>query len=358
MKLVILIDAWKPIVGGGQKLFREIAERLVKDHHCRLEIVTRSLKDESGEKYDKNETFFQGRLKIYRLGPCLKWSNLFGRLWFTFQSSVFCLKLKPKVFIGSTFLPALSLQLIKLFKKTPQALVVIGLGSRCFPWLEKFITQTLSYDLLITDDFNFYQKIKSKKKIKFIPNGVDLPRRQAGLPRGEAFRGLPRGTSEGKWPQFTFLFVGRNEPRKGVSVLLKAFKLVKTQFPQVKLRLFGPGFKTVTQAQLEKEFFKAHCLVLPSLWEGHPLVLFEAWAHQLPVIATDVGSVSQFLNSSNGYLVPANQVEALTQAMLKAIKNKDLAQLGQQGYQLVSKKYSWQKTVAQYYQALAELARQ
>jgi len=344
MKIVVLIDAWQPIVGGGQKLFREITSRLIKDHDCQVEIITRSLKDEQGKRYDKDETLFKGKLKIIRLGPCLSWSNLFGRLWFIFISAFYAVKLNCDLYLASTFLPAFSLQLIKLINKTPNSLIAIGFGANnpVLKLLEKLITQILGYDLLITDDFEFFTQIKNKRATKFIPNGVTLPKKQ----------------NLAKYSNFTFLFVGRNEPRKGMPVLKKAFKTVKEKFPQVNLRIIGPGFKLVSQPQLERDLFKSHCLVLPSLQEGHPLILFEAWAHQLPVIATDVGSVSQFLNQSNGYLVPPNSSNQLAQAMIKAIKNKQLESLGINGYQLVKSKYSWTKTAASYYQALTTILRQ
>ena len=331
MNIVFICDAWQPIVGGGQKLFWELVSRLVKDHHCQITVITRALRYE-GKIFAKNETYFNHRLQIIRFGPALGFFNLFGRFWFTIQSAFYALKFKPDIYLASTWLPAFSLQLIKLFKKTPQALIVIGFGSK-LKWLENIITQKFKYNLVITDDLTL-------KDAKFIPNGVDLPRRQAGLP---------------KHKNFTFLTIARNEPRKGIPILLKAFDLVKKQFPQAKLRLFGPGFKTISQQKLDQELFKAHCLVLPSLAEGHPLVLFEAWAHHLPVIATDVGSVSQFVNQDNGYLVPANDVQALARTMKLAIQNPSLAVMGANGFQLVSRRYSWSKTIIHYHQALGAI---
>ena len=233
--------------------------------------------------------------------------------------------------MATTWLPALTLQLIKVFKKTPLVLLAIGFGSR-FKWLEDLITRKFKYDLIITDDWIF-------KEAKFIPNGVDIPKKQLIK----------------KYTNFTFLFVGRNEPRKGAQLLKQAYLQVKRHYPNARLRLFGPGFRLVSQEQLDKEMFKAHCLVLPSLREGHPLILFEVWAHRLPVIATDTGSVSRFVNSQNGYLVPAGDVPALVQAMIKAINNKNLAGMGTAGFNLV-KNYTWDKTAAAYSQVLSKLS--
>lgn len=334
MKLVFFCDAWKPIVGGGQKLFWELVNRLVKDHRCQVTVITRSLKYE-GKIFAKNETYFNNRLKIIRLGPALGFFNLFGRLWFTIQSAVYALKFKPDIYLASTWLPAFSLQLIKLFKKTFVVLVAIGFGSK-LKWLEKLITQKLKYDLVITDDYSFYQ---TNSKIKFISNGVNIPKK----------------LHLSKHLNFTFLTIARNEPRKGIPILQNAFIEVKKQFPNCQLRLFGPGFKTISQSKLDQELFKAHCLVLPSLAEGHPLILFEAWAHQLPVIAADVGSVSQFVNRDNGYLIPAGDVQTLARTMKLAIQNPSLAVMGANGYQLICRHYSWSKTVAKYFQTLAKI---
>jgi glycosyltransferase involved in cell wall biosynthesis len=110
----------------------------------------------------------------------------------------------------------------------------------------------------------------------------------------------------------------------------------------------------VSDEQLDKEMFKAHILVLPSWREGHPLILFEAWAHRLPVIATNVGSVAQFVSPKNGYLVPAGAVNALAQAMTEAINNQNLSKLGESGYELV-KNYTWDKTASAYANSLESL---
>lgn len=324
MKLVFITDAWRPLTGGGQKLYWEVLSRLAK-RGWQIMVITRDLNHPGKKRY-----FTHDRMRVIFLGPKLSFFNPVGRLLFIFSSFFYCLKLNPDRFIATTWLPAITLQLIKLVKKTPVVLLAIGFGSR-FKFIEDFISKTLKYDLVITDDFTF-------KEAKFISNGVDLPKPQ-------------RIT---KHKNFTFLFIGRNEPRKGVEFLKQVWLQVKRHYPNARLRLFGPGFKLIDQKQLDREMFKAHCLVLPSLREGHPLILFEAWAHKLPVIATSVGSVPQFVNDGNGYLVLPGNTSALAAAMIKAINDKNLSQKADAGFALV-KNYTWDKTAAVYNQALTKL---
>jgi len=320
MKLVFITDAWRPVTGGGQKLYEEVLSRLA-EKGWQIIVVTRALKGSRPNCLP---------FRVVRLGPALPFFNSLGRVWFTVQSFFYCLKLNPDRFIATTWLPALTLQLIKLVKKTPVVLLAIGFGSR-FKWLEDLITKKFKYDLVITDDWTF-------KEAKFIPNGVAIPKKQGVK----------------KYSRFSFLFIGRNEPRKGVEILKQALIQVQRHDFDVSLRLFGPGFKLISQEQLDQEMFKAQCLVLPSLREGHPLILFEAWAHRLPVIATNVGSVPQFVNHKNGYLVSSGNVSALAQAMIKAIHDKNLSQKGLAGFNLV-KNYTWDKTAEKYHLVLSRL---
>ena len=56
--------------------------------------------------------------------------------------------------------------------------------------------------------------------------------------------------------------------------------------------------------------------LMSSAWEGLPMVLLEAGASALPVVATDVGgSRAAVLDGMSGYLVPARQPQELARAM-------------------------------------------
>jgi glycosyltransferase involved in cell wall biosynthesis len=128
-----------------------------------------------------------------------------------------------------------------------------------------------------------------------------------------------------------YLFVGRLIERKGIDVLLEAFRGVAggelwiagdgplrgtveaAAAADPRVRLLGHR----SGAALEKVYREAHVLIVPSLYEPWGLVVHEGLAHGLPVIVTDqVGAGDDLIDSgTNGYVVPAGSGSALTEAM-------------------------------------------
>ena len=63
----------------------------------------------------------------------------------------------------------------------------------------------------------------------------------------------------------------------------------------------------------------------PRMPEGHPWVIVEALANALPVLATDQGAiVESVLHENNGYIVPANDPEAISIHLEKLIGDANL----------------------------------
>lgn len=123
-----------------------------------------------------------------------------------------------------------------------------------------------------------------------------------------------------KPPLFTCCFVGRLSEEKNPLFLVELAKKLAANH-QFRIRVAGDGplkdqlVAAVANENLAEYFSiegyvenipallaECHCLLLPSKWEGMPLVALEAGAAGLPVIATPVGNLATLLNESNGYV--------------------------------------------------------
>ena len=107
----------------------------------------------------------------------------------------------------------------------------------------------------------------------------------------------------------------------------------------------------IYNADLIREYKSSNIFILPSLYEGQPLTLLEAWAARLPVIATDVGDNKYFVkNEINGYLVPAKNITALSKAILKSLNNVYIQTMGENGFDFVKNNHTWDIVAKQTYE--------
>lgn len=180
------------------------------------------------------------------------------------------------------------------------------------------------------------------KKVFVNPYGVDL----------EKF--TPRSMSKSKRPYAEILFVGQVGLRKGIPELLSAFSGLKAN---AGLSLVGPlerGFPKPTQknvrvigpipmSALPDCYRGADVFCLPSWEEGFPLVLLQAMACGLPVVATEESGAGDIITSGvNGDLVPAGDVLALREALGRLITDPDLAtRMGSAARERVSNGFDW-----------------
>lgn len=152
-------------------------------------------------------------------------------------------------------------------------------------------------------------------------------------------RSMPEPSAESNLAGFRFLNVARQSHQKGQDVLLEALANARPNLPAgTTLTLVGSGpdeselrrrtrelrlehmveFVPFT-AHPEEYFATADCFVLPSRWEGFPLVLLEALSFGLPVLATDCdfGPGDLVTDDRTGRLVPIEDPVALADGLLR-----------------------------------------
>lgn len=162
----------------------------------------------------------------------------------------------------------------------------------------------------------------------------------------------------GTRPRATFgqhvLFVGRLDAVKGVPLLLEAFAAARARHPEARLTVVGDGparaaleaqaaalgiagATTFTGYRSQEEVAalleEADMLVLPSFAEGLPVVLMEAMASRIPVIASGVAGVPELVQDGvSGFVVPAGDVETLTVRLEKLLADPELCRrMGEAG---------------------------
>jgi glycosyltransferase involved in cell wall biosynthesis len=171
--------------------------------------------------------------------------------------------------------------------------------------------------------------------VVLVPNGISIDAYRPDLSVRLATReGL------GLTDEFAWLAVGRVTEAKAYPDMVEAFKQVIAHRPAARLFIAGIGplegllRERIQAAELTDEITPlglrsdipalmqaADAFVMSSAWEGLPMVLLEAGASALPIVATDVGgSRDAVIDGTSGYLVPAGQPRDLARAMRTVIE--------------------------------------
>nr|QBM01206.1 D-inositol-3-phosphate glycosyltransferase [uncultured archaeon] len=207
---------------------------------------------------------------------------------------------------------------------------------------------------LSNEEIKYLKEISPQSKIKFQTMGISE----------EYFKKIGKKTA---WKKLGLnlnkkylLYIGRIKTTKGIKELLDAAKILEKQ--DIKFLLIGNGTekevlefenyakdKEINNVKFlgaiygkEKLYYLSacDCLVLPSYTEGAPVVIMEAMAKNLPVIATDVGGVSIMIkNGKGGVIIKPKSANEIVEAIKEVFtwKRKDIKKN--------AKKYKWKKII-------------
>ncbi|MCP4656793.1 MAG: glycosyltransferase [bacterium] len=182
-----------------------------------------------------------------------------------------------------------------------------------------------------------------------------LPNVTGGLPATAA-------EDEGFEPGY-LLYVGRLRIRKGVEVLLEALDEVRRDHAGARLLIAGSGEQSealrrkVAQlgvgeqvhllgrcdaARVRRLMASARCLVVPSIYEGMPLVILEAMAAAVPVVASGVSGIPEVvIDGETGWLVPPEEPARLAAALRAVLDDGDeAARRGNAGRRRVEQEFT------------------
>jgi phosphatidylinositol alpha-mannosyltransferase len=180
---------------------------------------------------------------------------------------------------------------------------------------------------------------------ELIPNGVVVP---------------PEAALDGR--QDRVVFIGRQDPRKGLAVLLRAWPDVHRR-TAARLRVVGAdplavrlllarlrmpedgidvlGF--LDDRHLDEEIATAKLLVAPSLGnESFGMVITRAFANATPVVASDIPGYRAVLTAESGLLAPPGDAGALAEAVAALLADEDdRRRRGRAAHELAAGRYAW-----------------
>jgi glycosyltransferase involved in cell wall biosynthesis len=180
-----------------------------------------------------------------------------------------------------------------------------------------------------------FESIYAKNKLKNILGAIDC---NSAVIYNGIFSGECKSPPIRK--KYDFIFLGELRVLKGVEYLLLAIKILQEEGLDISLALYGVGpdeeaFKLIAKknsisniywmgytSNPEAALRAGRCLVIPSLAESLPYVAIEAGVNQVPIIATDVGGISEILGEEYP-MVPPRNAALLAKSMKEFLANPE-----------------------------------
>lgn len=198
-------------------------------------------------------------------------------------------------------------------------------------------------------------KLVHPSRTRVIPNGIDINKFNKRPDQGKIGR-----------EEFVIGTVARLHEQKGHRYLIETAKIIHGKHPSVRFHLIGGGellepIKTqIADAGLDEVvlllgerndiddlYNTFDAFALPSLWEGLPLVLLEAMAAGLPVVATDISGNAELIDDNvDGLLCASRNSADLARILERIITEKTLrTTLGANARDKIVKNYSVSRTI-------------
>lgn len=273
-------------------------------------------------------------------------------------------------------------------QRVPSRVQVDGVGALRHLWIELFVQLgRLTYHSArkIVSLFQLNADCQAElgaepSRIQIIPNGVKLARFDAALSERRRLRaGQPGRQNVG--------FLGRVVSIKDVRTLIRAARSTCSALPDARFLIIGPTEEDEEYAegcrQLVRELGLTAEVVMPgprkteealpdfdvmvlsSVSEGLPFSVLEAFAAEIPVVSTEVGSCPELILGSRreqpawgaaGFIVPVGDAAALGRALTTLLGDRDLQdRMGRAGRQRTEALYQEEAVMEAYHELYRSL---
>lgn len=196
----------------------------------------------------------------------------------------------------------------------------LKIGSKVREFIAFIMKPLRDTDILLS---NSIKKFFYKKKNIIISNGIDIDKFNFNINKNS---------------KFTFITVGRLEYVKNHIFLIEIFKKVDFECQllivgqgelkkelQEKINNYGLQEKIKllgARSDVPQLLKSSNCFLLPSLWEGIPIVILEAATSNIPIVTTPVGGIPEVINDDEAYLV---ELEKFLETIVYVYNNYDEA---------------------------------
>jgi glycosyltransferase involved in cell wall biosynthesis len=376
MKILYLIT--HPFLGGAQKYVLELSKNLKDKAKIWLGTGQDGWLVNELRKENISVVFFKNLKRSF---------NPFKNLFLIFEVKKFLDKNKFDIIHLNSSNALLAAIGAKLTKNKPKIVFTLhGLSILHSNWQKSWLVKSIYYlvlklSLYFVDkiifvcqhDLDFALKIKLIKKNKcfLIYNGLKSPE---FLEKDLAKKFIEKTINQPLNNKIIIGTISRLEYSKNIENLLESAKILKRE--NIIYLVIGDGperkkiEKLINRYQLKNNFFllgdipeaakylKAFDIfVLPSRYEGFPLVILEAMNARLPIVVTDVGGLKEMIeNKKEGILVEAKNPKVLAMAIKELIENKNLARnLAENAYRKVKEMFSLEKMVKETFNLYQEI---
>lgn len=367
-KILIFSTAYYPFVGGAEVAVKEITDRL---SDFEFDLITAKLKANLPNK----ERI--GNINVYRLGFGLP---VLDKLLLPFWGAIFAARLEKKspyqafYCIMASFASGAA-YIFNIFS-TQKIPIVLNLqegdseehfGSRWLGLINFSWRMALARTSVLTVLSQFLgdraKRFGYKGEMKIIPNGVGIEKFELRSMNYELRKKI-REELGFKENDIALITTSRLVKKNGVEDVVKALSDLPSNVKFVicgvgeleeSLKLKAKSLKVedrvifagnVSQDVLPKYLRASDIFIRASLSEGFGISFIEAMASKLPVVATPVGGITDFLkDGETGYFCKPNDPKSVAETIKRVLADQNKSLVVGQAYKMVLERYDWDKIV-------------
>lgn len=357
LHIAILSTFFDPFMSGAEMCVDELANRLGRKDAFAITIITARL-DRSLPKYEN-----RGRYVMIRVGFGYKWDKWIYPLIAPFATKKIGADIVHAVMESYA---AIALWLYGFISHGSRRILTLQSGDldekaqrgKIPQWLWAKIHKSPDIVTAISKSLHTRAQNVGAKRIELIPNGVNIGKLT-----------FIKNKVEEK-TEATFGCVARLSPEKGVKELIQAFGFVREKIPDAQLHVIGGGDQKEELEQLivqigaqdnitlhgrlpyeqaMKVLAQTKVAIMPSRAEGLGIAGLEAMALGLPVVATRVGGIPDFVKHEiNGLLVEPMNIKELAEGMVRMMTDQTLYESACKNAIATVEQYEWKTIIARY----------